>query len=118
MAEVINVKFREVDKKPLREKVSNRLNQFKDFVVENRDMLVVIVPAIAGLSATMIKVVKRIVINGQEKQVKELYCYDNHLGHYWRLKRKLSNREWLEIDRRKSNGESLSAILNELRVLR
>ena len=52
-----------------------------------------------------------------EEDVKNLYCYDRSLGHYWKLRRELRNDEWLEIDRRKRNGESLSDILCSMRVL-
>lgn len=31
---------------------------------------------------------------------------------------RLSNREWLEIDNRKRNGERLSEILDEMKVLK
>ena len=58
---------------------------------------------------------KRINLRKQE-ELKDLYCYDRSLGHYWRLRRELSNKEWLEIDQRKKNGERLSDILAEMKV--
>ena len=60
---------------------------------------------------------KRINLRKQE-ELKDLYCYDRSLGHYWRLRRELSNKEWLEIDQRKKNGERLSDILAEMTVLK
>ena len=60
---------------------------------------------------------KRINLRKQEV-LKDLYCYDRSLGHYWRLRRELSNKEWLEIDQRKKNGERLSDILAEMKVLK
>ena len=60
---------------------------------------------------------KRINLRKQE-ELKDLYCYDRSLGHYWRLRRELTNAEWLEIDRRKKNGERLADILEELKVLK
>lgn len=61
--------------------------------------------------------------NGQiklnkEKDLKDLYCYDRSLGHYWKLRRELTNTEWVEIDKRKNNGERLSDILSEMKVLK
>lgn len=54
----------------------------------------------------------------KEEELKEEYCYDRSLGHYWRLRRKISNDEWLEINRRKNEGESLGEILEQLRLLK
>ena len=53
----------------------------------------------------------------EQENVKNLYCYDRSLGHYWKLRRELRNDEWLEVDRRKKNGERLSDILDSLHVL-
>ena len=54
----------------------------------------------------------------KEEDLKNLFCYDRSLGHYWALKRELSNKEWLAIDERKKNGERLSDILSDLNVLK
>lgn len=53
----------------------------------------------------------------KEEELKDLYCYDRSLGHYWKLRRKLTNAEWLEINERKANGENLGDILRDMRVL-
>lgn len=50
--------------------------------------------------------------------VKNLYCYDRSLGHYWALKRELTNSEWLIIDARKHSGERLADILADMKVLK
>jgi hypothetical protein len=66
--------------------------------------------------------VERFVFNNKEmkkqEDLKNLYCYDRSLGHYWKLKRELTNSEWVEIDKRKKNGEHLADILDELKVLK
>lgn len=54
----------------------------------------------------------------KEENLKNLYCYDNRLGKYWRLRRELSNQEWLVVEKRKSDGENLGEILNDLKVLK
>ena len=54
----------------------------------------------------------------KEKKVKDLYCYDRSLGHYWALRRELTNAEWVLVDKRKANGERLADILDELKVLK
>lgn len=54
----------------------------------------------------------------KEQKLKDKYIYDRSHGHYWELRRKLSNRELTEIDRRKDKGESLVDILESMRVLK
>lgn len=84
---------------------------------ENPEMAVAIGSMIfAGGKYLTKAAVKRSNIKAEE-DVKNLYCYDRSLGHYWKLRRELRNDEWIEIDRRKRNGESLSDILYSMRVL-
>lgn len=56
---------------------------------------------VIGGGTTLVKVVGRRINLKKQQAVKELYCYDRSLGHYWRLKRELSNAEWVAIDKRK-----------------
>lgn len=95
-----------------------RIDKVKQFVDENREVLVVAVPAVTGAVATGIKVLGKRRNLAVEERNKDRRVYDARLGHYWELRRKLSNREWSAIDRRMKNGERLSEILDELRVLK
>lgn len=54
----------------------------------------------------------------KEQQMKDLYCYDRSQGHYWQLKRKLSNSDWVKINERRSAGETLANILADMNVLK
>ena len=54
----------------------------------------------------------------KKTNLKVLYFCDRTLGHYWKLRRELTNSEWVEIDQRKQNGERLADILDELKVLK
>nr|DAJ42766.1 MAG TPA: hypothetical protein [Caudoviricetes sp.] len=109
---------KEIKRANFKRKIKSKINDAKEFVIRNKEELIVIVPVVITGTATIVKVVgKRINLHKQES-VKNLYCYDRSLGHYWRLRRELSNREWLEIDNRKRNGERLSEILDEMKVLK
>lgn len=55
--------------------------------------------------------------NKEANQLK-LRCYDPSKGHYYYLKRELSNKEWLMIDKRRDAGEKLPDILEDMRVLK
>ena len=89
-----------------------------DWVINNKDILVVLVPVIVSGVTTVTKVVVKRVNLRKQENIKNLYCYDRSLGHYWKLRRELTNKEWVEIDKRKRNGERLADILDEFKVLK
>lgn len=109
---------KEQKKRKFKEKVSSKIQNGKEWVINNKEIVMTALPVIVGGFTTVIKVVdKKHNLKKQEK-LKDEYCYDRSLGHYWKLRRPLSNKEWLEIDKRKKNGERLSDILDELKVLK
>lgn len=89
-----------------------------DWAARNREWLMFAAPIVAGGVTTLVKAASRSNTVRKQEKLKNMYCYDASLGHYWRLKRKLSNKEWLEIARRKNCGEALCDILEELKVLK
>ena len=99
-------------------KTKEKAEDARYWYYQHREEVVILVPAVIGGAATIVKVVGKRVNLHKEESIRNLYCYDRSLGHYWRLRRGLSNQEWLAIDRRKANGERLSDILSELRVLK
>lgn len=108
----------ETKKREFKAKVSAKLQKGKDWIVKYKNEIVTITPIVVGGIATVAKVVNRRTNLRKQEQLHDLYCYDRSLGHYWRLKRELSNNEWLEIDRRKKNGERLSDVLSDMKVLK
>lgn len=109
---------REQKKREFKEKINSTFQKGCDWFYRNKELAVILTPiAIKGVT-TVVKVVAKNVNLRKEESLKELYCYDRSLGHYWKLRRELTNKEWLEIDRRKRNGERLADILEELKVLK
>lgn len=101
----------------LKDKVIFKTKQAYKWCMDNPEMAVAIGSVIfAGGKYLGKAVIKHQQIKEQE-DVKNLYCYDRSLGHYWKLRRELRNDEWIEIDRRKQQGERLSDILYSMRVL-
>ena len=91
------------------------------FVGENAEIISALLPVAVFGTRTVtgfVKSAKRSADLRKEQNLKELFCYDRSLGHYWELRRKLTNREWIEIDQRKKAGEKLGDILKELKVLK
>lgn len=95
-----------------------KFQECKDWMRRNKEAVIILAPILIGGVTTIVKVVGKRANLNKEEAVKNLYCYDRSLGHYWALRRELSNKEWLEIDARKRAGERLSDILDELRVLK
>lgn len=95
-----------------------RFNKAKEWVSDNKQVLIVAVPAVATAIGSIARVANRRINIATEERNKDRRCYDARLGHYWELKRKLRNDEWVKIDQRMAKGERLSDILYELGVLK
>lgn len=108
----------EIKGSDFKEKVKSKLHDGKEWIKRNKEYVFVLAPVVLSGVTTIVKVAGRRANLHKEENLKNLYCYDRSLGHYWRLRRELSNREWVEIERRKRNGETLANILSDLRVLK
>ena len=95
-----------------------KLNSAMNWCKENKEILIIVVPAAAAVVTGGAKLVGKIVDASSEHNHQTLTCYDRSLGHYWKLKRELDNQEWVEIERRRKNGERLADILSEMKVLK
>lgn len=109
---------KEMKKAQRKAKWNARIQAAKDWWDDNKQYAVIIVPALGYGIGKGIKVLGRRHNLKLEEKNKDCRCYDASLGHYWELKRKLTNDEWCSIDRRKNKGERLSDILDELGVLK
>lgn len=105
-------------KAEVKRNIRNGLNKTGEWICRNKEMVIFFTPIVIGGATNLVKVVSKRVNLNKEKEVKDLYCYDRSLGHYWSLRRELSNSEWVEIDKRKANGERLADILGDLKVLK
>lgn len=100
--------------------VYEKVNKAKWFVEDHKAQIAAVAAATPVVVGTIIQIAR--MVSQQDrlkkaKDLKELYCYDRSLGHYWKLRRELTNDEWLAIDARKRSGERLADILKELNVL-
>ena len=100
--------------------VYEKVTKAKWFVEDHKAQIA----AVAAATPVVVGTIMQIARMGSQqnrlkkaKDLKELYCYDRSLGHYWKLRRELTNDEWLAIDARKRSGERLADILKELNVL-
>lgn len=100
--------------------VYEKVTKAKWFVEDHKAQIAAVAAATPVVVGTIIQIAR--MVSQQDrlkkaKDLKELYCYDRSLGHYWKLRRELTNDEWLAIDARKRSGERLADILKELNVL-
>ena len=111
---------KESKRREFKENVKQRLSNAGNFVREYKEEFMILSPIIiAGITGVM-KVSKGMIRNhnlSKEQDLKELYCYDRSLGHYWKLRKPLSNNDWITINDRKKNGETLADILSSMNVL-
>ena len=101
-----------------RQRVRERLNDSLKFVCEVGLPLLIAVGPVVPIVLRVANGISRRVNMNKEKDLKELYVYDRSLGHYWKLKRRLSNKDWASIDKRYREGERLADILNDLDVIK
>ena len=115
---VYTVEDKAFKKEERKRKFEEKKRHFFGWCNDNKEWLIPVVPLVIGGVTATVKVAGKHVNLNKQKDVKELFCYDRSLGHYWALKRKLTNAEWIEIDKRKASGERLADILEELKVLK
>lgn len=109
---------KEARRRERKEQLERKAKDIGRWISNNKEMILLVGPAALGALTTGVKVVSKHAQQRKEQDLKDLYCYDRSLGHYWRLRRELTNSEWVEIDKRKKNGERLADILDELKVLK
>ena len=102
----------------MKEKLKAKLSKGWNWVKENKEILIIVVPAAAAGITGACKLGGKAIDLIKEHNHQNLTCYDRSLGHYWQLKRQLGNDEWIAIEQRRKNGERLADILSELKVLK
>ena len=97
MNNTINIEdFRkETKKREFKDELNSKIRRGKEWFVRNREAIIYLTPIVIGGAATIAKVVGKRVNLRKQEELKDLYCYDRSLGHYWRLRRELTNKEWL-----------------------
>jgi len=114
----VNEFRKEQKRRERREKFNSKISDGLNWVNKNREAILVGAPIVIGAVKGVSKLISKGINLHKEKELKDLRCYDRSGGHYWRLKRELTTQEWLEFDKRKSNGERVADILTSMRVLK
>ena len=120
--EVVN--YKDIEKEAKKRERKEKVKEFKTWCKDNPELAVIVFTgatggAVAGIKGiiALAKALTRSANLRKQQKLRDLNVYDTSLGHYWNLKRKLSNSEWLLIEYRRKNGERLADILDDLNVL-
>ena len=108
----------QIRRQELKLKAKEKFSAVKNWCANNSELAIAIGTGVAGVIGWGVKTLAKAHSQHKEELLKNNYCYDRSLGHYWKLKRELTNSEWVEIDQRKKSGERLADILDSLKVLK
>lgn len=85
--------------------------------LHQEDLMIYIPVGIAAVAGVTKFCTKQHRLN-QERKLKDLYIYDRSMGRYVELRRKLNQKDLLTISNRRKNGERLTDILIDLKLVR
>lgn len=95
-----------------------KIHKAVDWCKDHKEAIVVFGPVIMGGIVEIAKISTKRHTVSEEKALKERYIYDRSNGHYYELKRQPKSSEWIQIDQRKQNGETLGCILDDMGLLK
>lgn len=105
-------------KDKVKSEVSFRANNAKIWWDKNKDWAKYTIPFAVGAAGTGLKYLARSHNIKREEKMKYKTYWDASVGHHWELKKKPTNQQRMEIDRRwKTNGEPLSKVLYEMNLI-
>ena len=108
---------REAKIRKIKAKVEEIKNKAVDFVTDHPTEALALATTLIGSAVGLARRADRKKDLREQQRLREEYIYDRSLGSYWKTRRKLSNSEKLEIERRRRQGESLGEILRSMRLL-
>lgn len=112
---------KEEKRRKKKEALKNAYDKSVRWVRSNTDILAMVIPAGIAVVGGTSKVVSKAISNhklNKEIAFKNKTIYDHSLGRYVHLRHQLTSKESLEIERRRSNGEKLHTILNDMKLLK
>lgn len=98
-------------------KVNETADKVKDFVADHPAESLALLTTAIGSAVGLARRADRKRDIREQQRLREEYIYDRSIGDYWHTRRKLTNAEKLEIERRRRAGESLGDILKSMRLL-
>ena len=100
--------------------VRNAIYRKIEWVKEHPEEAAAIAGGVATLLGVLTKGAKTVIRTHnlhKEKQLKDRYIYDRSLGMYLHTKRKLTTKDFTNINKERQNGKKLADILNDMGLL-
>lgn len=117
MGEERNVIYLENEKPTLKERAKTGFQKVRDWGSKHKESIIVFGPILISSAVELVKILKRDKTVKEDRRLKENYIYDRSAGHYYELKRKPTNKEWMMIDEGRKN-ENLGMVLNDMELLK
>ena len=105
---------KEAAKRERKAAVEKKLDEIAKWYKENENFVNFTVPFAAGILFGLFKKLKA----AGKDYYKDTHYYDHSAGHWWELRRRLTNKEWQHFQIRKQNGESTLEIFQSMGVLK
>ena len=102
----------------MKKKVKMKGAEVLSWAQRNPQATIGILSVAGSVGGFLVKNLTKNRLLNKEQRLKDNYVYDRSLGHYWELDHKLSSKEWVEIDKRRSDGERMGDILVDMKVLK
>lgn len=101
----------------LKYKIKQKYYDVRDWAKNNKDEIIKALPVMLTILGTILKYSAKMLKRWNENKLHNRYIYDRSAGHYWYCKRNLTKRDYLEIERRRTNGEPYGVILKSLGLI-
>lgn len=116
--ETETVDIKDFKKEARKQKLKEAWDKFVSWCERHFLFFITILSAILGFIASVSKTHKSDTKVDEEKKLKERMIYDKRNGHYVEMRRQPNGREWMEIDNRYQNGESMAEIADDMGILK
>ena len=107
----------EEKKRKAKEKMEDLKAKASCLWANHKEEIIVLTPIVVGGASSLIKSGVRAYQTKSENRHRDLETYDPRSGQYFTLKRKMSNAQKLELERRMANGERKGDILRSMRLI-
>ena len=113
-----NGKVKKFDLKAEWAKVKTKAAQIWETCKENKEVVIAVGSVVIPAGIEIVKMSVKSIDKKTEDTHRRKEMWDPVEGHWWKLKRELTSREYLEVEHRVKNGEKRGEVLYDMGVLK